>query len=532
MPAYVIYARKSTESEDRQVLSIESQVTELTALAARQGVAVGEILRESRSAKAPGRPVFGALMQRVRRGEVAGILCWKMDRLARNHLDTGTVLQALADSKLPKVLTPERTYTHDGNDRFMGSFELGMATKYIDDLRANVKRGNRARFQRGWPNFIPPLGYLNDRVTKTVVKDPERFDRVRQIWDLFLTGSMRPEQIMQVANRKWHFRTRQFKRQGGKPLSRSVTYKLLTNPYYMGVIRLRSGEVYPGAHPPMITREEFDRAQELLGRPGRPRPVRHEFPFTGLIKCGHCGGGVTAEEHIKPKTGKRYAYYRCSRYKTDVRCAEPPLSERDLEAQIVERLRGASIPQKLADWALARLKRSLSTEDGRREQIRAGVEQSVKDLEREVQNLLELRLRELVTDDIYVAKNQQLQEQLVLLRRKLAQPVASNDALLLKLSKLLDVAVTAPQTFANGTSVQKRTILETVGLNYQLTARTLSFIGKKPFLFFNGTASRLDWCTIVDDLRTWLLESDEYLPLIDGENVLHEGSLAGNAGAA
>src|SRR5690349_19343761 len=161
MPArvYVLYARKSTESEDRQVLSIDSQVREIKLMAARQGIAVSETLTESRSAKAPGRPVFGELMRRVERGKVAGILCWKMDRLARNHLDHGRVLQALAEGTLEKVITIDRSYTGDGNDRFIGNFELGMATKYIDDLRANVKRGNRARREQGWCTHLPPQGY-------------------------------------------------------------------------------------------------------------------------------------------------------------------------------------------------------------------------------------------------------------------------------------------------------------------------------------------------------------------------------------
>src|SRR4029077_19088773 len=133
--------------------------------------------------------IFDALMRRVRKRAIAGILCWKMDRLARNHFDTCQVLQALADGALPVVITPERTYTTDGNDRFLGNFELGMATKYIDDLRANVKRGNRARFQRGWPNHRPPAGYLEDRETKTIIKDPVRFPLIRRAWDLILAGS-------------------------------------------------------------------------------------------------------------------------------------------------------------------------------------------------------------------------------------------------------------------------------------------------------------------------------------------------------
>src|SRR5947207_1861899 len=260
MSAHVIYARKSTESDDRQVLSIDSQIQELKLLALRRGLQVDEVLTEARSAKAPGRPIFGSLMKRIGKGEIASLLCWKMDRLARNHLDTGQVLQALADKKIEQVITSDRTYTADGNDRFLGNFEFGIATKFIDDLRANVRRGNRARFQQGWPNFRPPIGYLEDRATKTVITDPERFPQVRKMWDELLAGRMNPMAIAHAAEQAG-LRTRKSAKRGGKPLTFQYVYRVFSNPYYMGLIRLKSGESYPGHHEPMVTPDEFEEAQ-------------------------------------------------------------------------------------------------------------------------------------------------------------------------------------------------------------------------------------------------------------------------------
>src|SRR5262245_48570672 len=217
MAIHVIYARKSTESDDRQVLSIDSQVHELRAVALRRGLEVHEVLTESRSAKAPGRPVFDQLMKRVERGEVSVLLCWKMDRLARNHLDSGRVLHALAASKLHEIITPERVYTSDGNDRLLGGIEFGFSTNFIDVLRANVRRGNRARMQQGWPTWRPPIGYLEDRTgpTTVVVRDPERFTMVRQMWDELLSGRRNPTEIASWA-KEHGLRTRKTTRMGGK----------------------------------------------------------------------------------------------------------------------------------------------------------------------------------------------------------------------------------------------------------------------------------------------------------------------------
>jgi site-specific DNA recombinase len=149
MSNYIIYARKSTESEDRQVLSIDSQVKELKALAQSLGLEIGEILSEAQSAKAPGREVFSRLMKRAYQGQVKGIISWKLDRLARNPLDGGNLIWALEEKKIEEIVTPQRTFSNTGNDKFWMQLEFGMAKKYVDDLSDNVKRGNRAKLELG-----------------------------------------------------------------------------------------------------------------------------------------------------------------------------------------------------------------------------------------------------------------------------------------------------------------------------------------------------------------------------------------------
>lgn len=526
IPINVIYARKSTESDDRQVLSIDSQVQELRALAARKGLVVAEVLTEAHSAKSPGRPVFGRLMRRVERGQIRTIICWKMDRLARNHYDTGAVLQALADRKLHEVITSDRTYTSDGNDRFMGNFELGIATKFIDDLRANVRRGNRARFQRGWPNYVPPLGYLNDKATKTIIKDPERFDLVRRMWELLLTGVYRPAQICRVANETWGFRTRKYRRVGGKPLALSVLYALLSNRFYTGIIALRSGETFPGAFPAMVTREEFDRVQELLGRPGRHRPKRHEFPFTGLIRCGNCGAMITAEEHVKP-SGRRYVYYRCSHNRTGKPCRESAVSGSELESQIVSVLERLAIPEKVLTWVLAKVSDSVRAETNRRESARKMLAGSMNAIRSDSENLLSLRLRDLVTDEVYLAKKGDLDVRRQQMEARLAAPERSDEELSNLTTKTFEFTARAIAIFRSGSGVQRRMILEAIGLNSELRARKLRIQLKNPFQLIAEAGSISNWCRTPEDVRTWLQDTSEYfaLPFIDTAAASQSGAV-------
>lgn len=519
MPSNVIYARKSTESEDRQVLSIESQVAELKELAGRRQIPLSEVFTETRSAKAPGRPIFSTLMSQVNKGRIQRILCWKMDRLARNHLDTGAVLQALADERIAEVVTPDRTYTRDGNDRFMGTFELGMATKFIDDLRANVKRGNRARFQRGWINHIPPLGYLMDPATKTIVKDPERFRLVRRMWELVLAGTKRPAEVVDIANTQWGFRTRRFPRRGGVALARSTFFEMLTNPFYMGEIRLKSGETYAGAHPPMVTPEEFEYVQELLGRPGRQRPQRHHFPFSGLIRCGRCACRVVGEVHTKP-SGLQYVYYRCTRRKPEVPCQERAISGPQLEDQMARTLRILALPRPVQAYLMRNLVRDLDQEEATQNAARESLKKALSDSRREIDNLVGLRVRDQVDDAVYNRLHKALREREASLESKLRGPQKRPLDVERLVLKTFTFARRAAQVFLAGTGVQQRTIIEAVGSNYTLSDRKIRFSLRNPFTSFAESAALSNWSTLPDVVRTWIANTTEYydVPDLDDPN--------------
>ena len=329
MLGYFIYCRKSSEAEDRQVLSIESQTRELKELAAKLNLPVVEVLMESKSAKDPGRPVFNAMMQRLYRGEAAGIICWKLDRLARNPVDGGSIIWAIKQHGI-RVMTPAQTYAREDDNIILMYIEFGMAQKYVDDLSKNVRRGLKTKTENGWYPGIAPLGYLNntEKLTgqNTLIKDPDRFPLLRRMWDLMLTGLYTPPRILDIANKDWSFRTRLTKKLGGKPLCRSAIYQMFTKPFYYGWFEYPkgSGLQYRGKHEPMITEAEYDRVQVLLGRKGNPRPQIHkQFSFTGIIRCGECARMVTAEEKHQMMCGTcrfKFAYRgreACPRCHTD-----------------------------------------------------------------------------------------------------------------------------------------------------------------------------------------------------------------------
>src|SRR3989338_5920383 len=244
---YFIYARKSQEAEDRQIQSIDDQLNKLKEIVKRYDLKVVDVFKEAKSAKDPDkRPLFEEMMKRIEKGEASGIICWELNRLSRNPLDSGKISLLLRDGVLQSIRTYTREYKSDDNV-ILYNVETGMADQFVRDLKRNTNRGLESKAGRGWLPSLAPTGYVNDIPTRTIKKDLERFHLVRKIWDMMLSGNYTPPQILEIANKDWGFRTFRGKNHGGKELSNSSIYRIFTNQFYAGILKYNEKE-YPGKH--------------------------------------------------------------------------------------------------------------------------------------------------------------------------------------------------------------------------------------------------------------------------------------------
>ncbi|TSC85863.1 MAG: recombinase [Parcubacteria group bacterium Gr01-1014_8] len=350
---YFLYARKSTDVEDKQVMSIEGQLVELRALAKRDGLEIAEEFIEKRSAKIPGRPVFEDMLKRIEKDEAHGIICWKIDRLSRNPVDSGRISWLLQQNIIQKIVTHDKIYLPHDNVLLM-SVEFGMANQYIRDLSVNVKRGLRQKARQGVYPSTAPLGYRNDPYTKTIVVDRRKAPLVRKAFELYAKNGSRLEDIAQFlfehgiktgATRGWS-------KGGGRPLKKDQITFLLSNPFYFGHFAY-SGEMYEGTHTPIVSKELFDAVQKVLALRSRAHHKVANEPqaYCGLLHCGECGFSITAEEKSKrQKNGNvhRYIYYRCTKKKAAVHCSQPYVREEALDSQLSGLLAKFVMP---AHWA-------------------------------------------------------------------------------------------------------------------------------------------------------------------------------------
>jgi site-specific DNA recombinase len=346
MPAtplkYCLYARKSSEAEEKQALSIDSQIKEILAVAQRDGLNVIDTYRESHSAKACGqRPVFNKLLHDIKEEKFDGILVWHPDRLSRNAGDLGAIVDLLDEKKLIEIRTPSQRFTNNPNEKFLLMI-LGSQAKLENDNKSiNVKRGLKTRCEMGlWPS-VAPTGYLNSKSKEEQYKcqvtlDPVRAPIIKEIFIKAGRDHFGGRKIYQ-----W-LKDIKFVARSGKPLTLSNIYTILNNHFYHGTFEYpkNSGKWYKGKYIPIITKELFDETQQHLHLQKKRKEGNKEFAFTRLLFCGMCGSGVTAQEKYKNLSDgsiSKYIYYGCTRAK-DIGCKEGYIEEKILLNQLSDLL--------------------------------------------------------------------------------------------------------------------------------------------------------------------------------------------------
>lgn len=375
---FFLYARKSMENEERQARSIESQLFEVREHAARENVTIVREFTESMTAKSPGRPVFNEMLARLEKGEADGIIAWHPDRLARNSMDGGRIIHFLDIGHITALKFCTLWFENTPQGKFMLNISFGQSKYFVDNLSENVERGLRHKIRRGdWPGKAPP-GYLNDPVSRKVVPDPAKKDLIKKIFETYATGNYRVDHLRKLAF-EWGLTNRK-----GVPLSNSILHRLLTNPFYIGLMRYK-GELFPGTHEIFIGKELFDKVQETHTQKGQPKNRKHSFPFLGLIQCSSCGGMITAERQ------KGHHYYRCTK-KMGVKCAEPYVREEALAEQIKQAITTASLPPEGYEYMINELNKEAKEATQSIAQELAHGDQKLKELQSKMDRLLDAHL--------------------------------------------------------------------------------------------------------------------------------------------
>lgn len=466
---YFLYARKSTEEEDRQATSINDQIREMKKLADIKGLQIIDIFEESMSAKNIGRPVFNEMISRINKGEATGILCWKADRLARNMVDGGNIINMLQNGIIEHIQAIDSEYRPEDNVIVL-SVAFSSSTQYSKDLSVNVKRGMSSKAQRGWFPSKAPLGYKNSRsddpFEKSVIEPDENFVLVRKLYDLVLDKQATLDDLKNKAE-EIGLRTKR-----SKKLYISTIHKILENPFYYGKYEwpINSGNWFEGRHKPMITAEEYMRVQEIITRKTKAGFEKNDIRYRGIMKCNICGGYISASKvHKQQKNGNRheYIYYHC-RKKVDKTCTQRslPLNEINLEEQVLKTLDKIDIPTDLSQWAMNEILKETQNNNQVQEQALILHEKNYQKEERKIENYIEMRANGEITREEFAKKRKELEKNKDYYSSLIEKTKKDKDSFQKKLNKTFDIVTGVREKFADPN--KRKHILLNLGSNLSL----------------------------------------------------------------
>ena len=529
---YAQYSRKSSESKEKQALSIDEQNEECQKAVDKDNLTVSHIFEESKSAFKPNnRPEFTRMIELIEAGKINAILTWKPDRLCRNPREGGILLQLLQDGVLQEIRSTDgEKYTQD-SDHLILQIHFGMANQYSRNLSKNVRRGNHYIFhnKRKWIGPAKP-GYYNyyDEAAKEkkIGVDEERFPLLQNAMKLIISGTHTPMEALDVLNNKWKFRSRARGSKGGLPMAKSGWYRILTDSYFYGLMVRSEGEVI-GTHKPMLTEDEFDTLQVRLGRKGKPRMARHEFAYKHVLKCGECDGSVTAEEKMqiicssckqKFHKGKltnscskcgllieemknpkilHYVFYHCTKRVTKT-CSQGSVTLKNLEDKIKTELDKFELSEEFRDWCIDHLNELNDKEEVDIRSIKENLVKQMENCDKALAKLTRLRIsRENIANSAEMEKFYNDEEERLLKERKdtmkqIDTVDKKQEDWYFQSKETFNFACSAKYQFETGDVRTKTYILSKLGSKLTILDRSLQISGDRPYFLIEKAKKEIE----------------------------------------
>jgi len=484
---YIIYCRKSSEAEDRQILSIESQYSELLKIVEKDQLEIIHTYKESMSAKAPGRPLFNEMIKKIEKLDGVGIITWKMDRLARNAMDGGIISWYIDRGLITEIRTFGRTYKNTSEDKFMMGLDFNVAKKYIDDLSVNVKRGMKSKLELGgWPNQAP-IGYLNNKLDKTIIVNKKIAKYITRLFELYATGGYT---IKQLADKLYEEGLRNSNK---NKIPKSTIYNILHNPFYYGMM-VKNGIHYPGKHTPLITKNTFDQAQLVAQGKLHSKQQKHSFPLRGFMKCANCGCMLTAS--IK----KGHIYYYCTNGKGNCDEHKKYLRSEAIDKIVANVFGKVHFDKKIIEIMYEAAKQKLVNKNEYVASSLDSLQDALKSIKSKQNRLLDTFISGLIPEDVYKDKMKNLNNEVTETKKQIQniEKNSSPESTLEQTKNVFLSASRAKKEYQKADNDGKRQLIENLLWNLEIKNQEMaSFQLKMPYQLLAIGTKKSDFSTML-----------------------------------
>lgn len=490
------YGRVSSKDQEREGNSLPAQRRLIENYAEDHRLRILHYYEDVETAKQTGRKQFEKMLEFLmglpEQNRV--VLVEKVDRLARNMEDV-VALRALNVTLI--FVKQGLTINKDAKSSDFLNFNMNVVLSefYIKNLSEEVKKGLTEKVHDGWYPSFAPIGYRNkhlDSGRNIIELTPESSPYIKKLFELYATGEYSLRSLLPIAN---SYGLRGIRLKGN--LSREGLRRILTNPIYFGAFNWNR-KLYPGKHEPIVTKTLFDRVQAILRNGDRPRPVRNNFAYRGLLRCKECGCLITAEKHVK-KSGRSFVYYHCThtKYANDrqpTRCStgywtEPKLTE--LLGRVI--LRPLSFPIEILNYCREMLHETQQNDEKFNIDRIADLRRKLVGLKKYQDVAYEDRIRGVINEDDWIEKYNRWKNLEIDYRTEIEKLEASNTGCNEQAIKILELTQDIEALYHTLSIDKKAELLKIVSSNSLLDSVTLCPSYKKPFDLLAKGLSPHNW---------------------------------------
>lgn len=503
----VIYARVSSKEQEKEGFSIPAQLKLLREYATRECLIVAKEFVDAETAKRSGRTGFNEMLMFLSRNPlVQHVLVEKTDRLYRNMRDWVTLDEypnlVLHIVKEGGVLSADSR----SHEKFIHGIKVLMAKNYVDNLSEETRKGMLEKASQGlWPSNAP-FGYQNTQDAhgkRIIVPSEGAAPIVRQVFEWYLSGNYSVREVAKLLREAGYTVNAK-----AVKLSHGGVNNILRNPLYYGDF-LWKKKLYRGSHEPLISREQWEDTQALLDtRLGdRRKTARHNFAFSGLIRCTICNRSLIGDI----KKGQ-YIYYRCSG-STD-RCRSISYTREEVfQTQFSEVLERLHFDNEVLEWVSAALKDNYKDHKQEHQEIISRLQREYQLLEGRIEEMYVDKLDGRIAQEFFDKKSAEWRNRQNAILETVHQHQNASQNYIEEGVKLLELAHNAHKLFAKQSATEKRRLLSLLLSNCFWDGKRLEIEFKQPFDLIAKSISEVEASEDLNGEETG--DFEKWLPRLD-----------------
>lgn len=487
MKHYFSYTRVSTIRQGQNGTSLAEQREAIKRYADRWGLNIAKEFEERETAAKRGRPIFMQMLKGLKQGTAQGVIIHKIDRSARNLKDWAD-LGELMDQGIEIHFANESLDLHSRGGRLSADIQAVVAADYIRNLREETRKGFYGRIKQGLCPLPAPVGYLDQGKGNPKEPDPLQAPLVKKAFELYATGKWGLNALVE------HMYEAGLRNKKGNKVTRNGLSHLLHNPFYIGLIKIRSrGELFSGNHAPIITKALFDQVQIVLSGKNIEKSNRHFFLFRKLAHCSSCGATLIGE------TQKGHSYYRCH----TKGCPQKTLREDVIEAMLTEVLKQIRFNERENRYIREKIKESYQSVITLKEAQTKSLSLQLEQLQARLSKLADAYIDAMLDKTTYLEKKNSLILEQAAVKDSLKKLDAGGQEVLRRVEAFIELLNNAYLGYKLANQEERRDMIKMIISNLTVEGKNLTIKLNYPFQIVadrqkstNGSPQRTSYRTL------------------------------------